>query len=207
MSDTATKPQEVLVSLAASTADPGPLGLAGFALTTFVLSVFNAGILNGALQGVVLPIALFYGGLAQLLAGLQEYKKGNTFGATAFTSYGAFWMSFAAFVHIIVPEMIAAKTPNINEAVGLFLLAWTLFTIYMMIGSFATNGALAALFVVLEITFVLLTWGNFANNASIIKLGGYLGIIVAVMAWYASGAGVLNSVFGKVILPVWPVKK
>ena len=116
-------------------------------------------------------------------------------------------MSFAAFVHIIVPEMIAAKTPNINEAVGLFLLAWTLFTIYMMIGSFATNGALAALFVVLEITFVLLTWGNFANNASIIKLGGYLGIIVAVMAWYASGAGVLNSVFGKVILPVWPVKK
>ena len=207
MSDTATKPQEVLVSLAASTADPGPLGLAGFALTTFCLSVFNAGILNGALQGVVLPMALFYGGLAQLLAGLQEYKKGNTCGATAFTSYGAFWMSFAAFVHIIVPEMIAAKTPNINEAVGLFLLAWTLFTIYMMIGSFATNGALAALFVVLEITFVLLTWGNFANNASIIKLGGYLGIIVAVMAWYASGAGVLNSVFGKVILPVWPVKK
>ena len=90
MSDTATKPQEVLVSLAASTADPGPLGLAGFALTTFCLSVFNAGILNGALQGVVLPMALFYGGLAQLLAGLQEYKKGNTFGATAFTSYGAF---------------------------------------------------------------------------------------------------------------------
>ena len=207
MSDTATKPQEVLVSLAASTADPGPLGLAGFALTTFCLSVFNAGILNGALQGVVLPIALFYGGLAQLLAGLQEYKKGNTFGATAFTSYGAFWMSFAAFVHIIVPEMIAAKTPNINEAVGLFLLAWTLFTVYMMIGSFATNGALATVFVLLEITFILLTWGNFANNASMIKLGGYLGIIVAFMAWYASGAGVLNSVFGKVILPVWPMKK
>lgn len=207
MSDTATKPQEVLVSLAASTADPGPLGLAGFALTTFCLSVFNAGILNGALQGVVLPMALFYGGLAQLLAGLQEYKKGNTFGATAFTSYGAFWMSFAAFVHIIVPEMIAAKTPNINEAVGLFLLAWTLFTVYMMIGSFATNGALATTFVLLEITFILLTWGNFANSASMIKIGGYLGIIVALLAWYTSAAGVLSSVYGKIILPVWPVKK
>jgi succinate-acetate transporter protein len=207
MSDTATKPQEVLVSLAASTADPGPLGLAAFALTTFCLSVFNAGILNGALEGVVLPLALFYGGLAQLVAGIQEFKKGNTFGATVFSSYGAFWISFAAFVHVIVPEMAAAKTPNINEAVGLFLLAWTLFTIYIMIGSFAINGALAALLVVLEITFILLTWGNFANSTSIIKIGGYLGIIVAMMAWYCSAAGLLNSVFGKVILPVWPVKK
>ena len=207
MSDTATKPQEVLVSLAASTADPGPLGLAAFALTTFCLSVFNAGILSGTLEGIVLPLALFYGGIAQLLAGVQEFKKGNTFGATVFTSYGAFWMSFAAFVHIIVPEMVAAKTPNINEAVGLFLLAWTLFTIYIMIGSFAINGALAALLVVLEITFILLTWGNFANNASLIKLGGYLGIIVAIMAWYCSAAGVLSSVYGKIILPVWPVKK
>ncbi len=154
-----------------------------------------------------MPLALFYGGIAQLVAGIQEFKKGNTFGATVFTSYGAFWMAFAAFVHVIVPEMVAAKTPNINEAVGLFLLAWTLFTIYIMIGSFAINGALAALLVVLEITFILLTWGNFANNLSIIKLGGYLGIIVAIMAWYCSAAGLLASVFGKIILPVWPVKK
>ncbi len=207
MSDTAVKPQEVVVSSVANTADPGPLGLAGFALTTFCLSVFNAGILNADLQGVVLPLALFYGGLGQLLAGMWEFKKNNTFGAVAFTSYGAFWMSFAGFVYLIVPKLVEAKATNINEAVGLFLLAWTIFTLYMTIASFGVNGAVNAVFIVLFVTFVFLTIGNFANNASMVKVGGYLGILTALLAWYTSFAGVANATFGRVVAPVFPKKR
>ena len=176
-------------------ADPGPLGLAAFATTTFVLSLVNAGDIV-----VVLPIALMYGGVAQLLAGMWEFKRNNTFGAVAFTSYGAFWISF----YFLATKFLKGAPA---DAVGVFLLAWTIFTLYMVIGSFATNGALAALFVVLEVTFIFLTWGNFANSTSIVKIGGYLGIITAIIAWYASMATVVNPTFGKTIFPTFPFKK
>ena len=189
----------------ASIADPGPLGLAGFAMTTFVLSVFNANIIgNHALETVVLPFALFYGGIAQLLAGMWEFKKNNTFGALAFTSYGAFWMAFAAYVKFVAGGLPAAQA---HEATGLFLLAWTVFTMYMLVAALRTTGVIAAVFAVLFVTFVLLTIGNLGSHPSIIKAGGWLGLITAAVAWYGSMAGVTNATWGRTVLPTWPARK
>ena len=128
-------------------ADPGPLGLAGFAMTTFILSVFNAHILDASLEAVVLPVALFYGGIAQVLAGMWEFKKNNTFGALAFTSYGAFWLSFAALVKFIAAGLPPATA---HQAVGLYLLSWTIFTLYMTIASAKTSGAVFGVFIILS---------------------------------------------------------
>lgn len=186
----------------AAIADPGPLGLAAFALTTFCLSVFNAGIIGDkALEAVVLPIALFYGGFAQVLAGMWEFKKGNTFGALAFTSYGAFWLSFAAFVKFTAPDLPAAHA---YQAVGLFLLAWTIFTAYMTVAAVKVNGAVLAVFVALTATFVALTVGALAKSTGVTHLGGYLGLLTAALAWYTSFAGVTNSTWGRTVLPTFP---
>ena len=185
---------------AAPIADPGPLGLAAFALTTFVLSTFNAGILPKTVEAVVLPLALFYGGFAQVLAGMWEVKKGNTFGALAFTSYGAFWLSFAALVKFVAGDLPAADA---EKGIGVFLLAWTIFTLYMTLASLRTSGILIAVFVTLSITFIALTVGAFAGNSSISTLGGYLGLLTALEAWYASAAGVTASTFGRPVLPTW----
>ena len=181
-------------------ADPGPLGLAAFATTTFVLSVFNAGLLSSDLEAVVLPLALFYGGLAQLLAGMWEFRNANTFGALAFSSYGAFWLSFAAYVKFIAPGLPAASA---SAATGLFLLAWTIFTAYMMIAALRVNGAVAAVLVALFLTFLLLTIAELAGASAIGKVGGWVGIITALLAWYASAAGVINSTWKRAVLPVW----
>ena len=192
-------------SLPEGIADPGPLGLAGFALTTFVLSVFNAKLVgNAKLVDVVLPIALFYGGIAQFLAGMWEFRKNNTFGALAFTSYGAFWMSLAAYDKFVVPDLPAADA---HTASGIFLGAWTIFTLYMWVASLRTNAAVAAVFTVLLVTFTLLTFGAFNPDTSLTEVGGYFGIATAVLAWYASFAGVANSTWGKTLLPIYPLKK
>jgi succinate-acetate transporter protein len=171
-------------------ADPGPLGLAGFAMTTFVLSCVNAGLVAKAIEPVVLPLALFYGGLVQLLAGMWEFRKANTFGALAFTSYGAFWLSFAAYVKFIAPALPAATTAS---ATGLFLLAWTIFTAYMTVASLRVSGLIAAVFVALLATFIFLTIGTYSGAAAITHIGGYLGIVTAALAWYASFTGVTNA--------------
>jgi succinate-acetate transporter protein len=189
----------------ASIADPGPLGLAGFAMTTFLLSVFNANIIgNQKLGAVVLPIALFYGGIAQLLAGMWEFKKNNTFGALAFTSYGAFWLAFAAYVKYVAGGLPANQA---HEATGLFLLAWTIFTFYMVIGSLRTTGVIAAIFVVLFVAFVLLTIGQLGSHPDIYKAGGWAGLVTAALAWYGSMAGVTNATWGRTVLPTWPAHK
>jgi len=186
-------------------ADPGPLGLAAFAMTTFVLSCFNAKIItNSKLEAVVLPLALFYGGLAQLLAGMWEFKKGNTFGATAFASFGAFWLSFAAYVKFVVPGI--ESQPDVNKATGLFLLAWAIFTAYMFTASLRVSGAVALVFALLTATFILLTIGAFQKDTSITKIGGYLGLATAAAAWYASWAGVLNDTWKRTVLPVFAAK-
>lgn len=181
-------------------ADPGPLGLAAFATTTFVLSVFNAGILPKSLESVVLPIALFYGGFAQLLAGMWEFRKANTFGAVAFTSYGAFWLSFAAYVEFVAP---ALPESGAATATGLFLLAWTIFTAYMTVASLRVSGAVAAVFVVLLATLVLLTAAELSGIPALGTVGGVLGLITALLAWYASGAGVINATWGRTVLPTF----
>src|SRR3954462_2353830 len=141
------------VAAAPTIANPGPLGLAAFALTTFVLSMFNSGLGSDRGEPVVLGLALFYGGVAQFAAGMWEFRTGNTFGATAFTSYGAFWLSFWAFVEFFEKDVPKADA---GHAVGLYLIAWGIFTAYMTVASLRTTGAVAIVFVLLTITFLVL---------------------------------------------------
>jgi succinate-acetate transporter protein len=180
-------------------ADPGPLGLAAFALTTFILSMFNAGLVSHAAEPVVLGVALAYGGLAQLLAGMWEFRTGNTFGAVAFTSFGGFWLSFWAFVTFFAGEIPPA---NVGAAVGLYLIAWGIFTAYMFVASLRTTVAVAVVFGLLTVTFFLLGIGNANESEGLIEAGGWFGLATAVAAWYASFAAVTNSTFGRTVLPV-----
>jgi succinate-acetate transporter protein len=186
----------------AGIADPGPLGLAGFAGTTFFLSAINTGLLPATVTGAVLGLALFYGGLAQLLAGMWEFVKGNTFGATAFSSFGAFWLSYWFLVNHVLGGLKA--TPgDIGDAIGVFLLVWTIFTAYMTVAATRVSLAVLAVFAALTLTFLFLTLGAFGHE-SLTKFGGWLGFLTAVLAWYASFAGVTNSTFKRIVLPVFP---
>jgi succinate-acetate transporter protein len=183
-------------------ADPGPLGLAGFALTTFVLSMFNAGLVSKTAEPVVLGVALAYGGIAQLLAGMWEFRTGNTFGAVAFTSFGAFWISFWALVTFFVKDIPPAE---VGAALGLYLISWGIFTSYMFVASLRTTAAIALVFVLLAATFFLLGIGNANESEGLIEVGGWCGLATAVAAWYASFAAVTNSTFGRTVLPVKPL--
>ena len=201
-------------------ADPGPLGLAAFAGTTFVLSLINAGLVGdktlvgGGLLPLVGALALAYGGIAQLLAGLWEFRTGNTFGAVAFCSYGAFWISFFLIVQLGVPGVVADKGGGVLfSGLGLYLWMWGIFTTYMFVASLRTTGAVALVFLLLAITFIVLGIGNssLAGTTNVtngtIKLGGYIGIATAIAAWYASFAAVVNSTFGRVLAPVFPLRR
>ena len=185
-------------------ADPAPLGVAAFALTTFVLSFFNAGIVSDSGEPVVLGLALAYGGIAQVLAGMWEFKNNNTFGATAFTSYGAFWLSLWAF-----DQFFAADVPQatLGDALGLYLIAWGIFTTYMLVASLRTTLAVSAVFLLLAITYALLGIGEWAGVDGLVKAGGWVGIATAAAAWYASFAGVTNSTFGRPVLPVRALRR
>ena len=185
-------------------ADPGPLGLAAFAMTTFVLSMFNADLVSRSGEAVVFGLALAYGGIAQVLAGMWEFRTGNTFGAVAFTSYGAFWISFWAFVQFYASSVPAADA---GHAVGLYLIAWGIFTAYMFIASLRTTGAIALVFILLAVTYFLLGIGNANASDSLIKAGGWVGLATAIAAWYASFAAVTNATFGRLVLPVIPLKR
>jgi succinate-acetate transporter protein len=189
---------------AASIADPAPLGLAAFALTTFVLSMFNADLVDRRSLPVVLGLALAYGGGAQLLAGMWEFRKGNTFGATAFSSYGAFWISYWAYVTFFAKDVPAAQA---GSAAGLFLIAWGIFTTYMWLASLRTTAAVSLVFLLLAVTFIVLGIGEAGGNDSVVKLGGWLGLATAVAAWYASFAGVTNFTFKREVLPVRPLRQ
>lgn len=182
-------------------ADPGPLGLAAFALTTFVLSVFNAGLLDKSLEPVVLPLALFYGGLGQLLAGMWEFRKANTFGAVAFSSYGAFWLSFAAYVKFIAPGLGSQA----DHATGLYLLAWGIFTAYMTVAALRVNVSVLLVFIALTLTFFVLTFAEYSGAKGVAHTGGWLGLITAALAWYGSLAGVVNSTWKRTVVPVVPL--
>jgi len=196
---------DVMASAGWTPANPGPLGLFGFAATTFVLSMINANLVGPRSGAVVLPLAIAYGGLAQLLAGMWEFRTGNTFGAVAFTSYGAFWIS----VYVLLKLPALAVT---HSGFSLYLYAWTIFTFLMLIATLRTNGALVAVFLVLAITFLLLAIGNAnlvglqATNGTI-KIGGWLGILTAILAWYTGLAGLLSSTFGREVLPVFPLNR
>jgi succinate-acetate transporter protein len=186
-------------------ANPAPLGLCAFALTTFVLSSLNAGWFPAGATNIVVGLALFYGGFVQILAGMWEFKTGNTFGATAFSSYGAFWMALGI---IFVPGsgiLAAIPATDLHPALGLFLLAWTIFTGVMFLGTFRTNVALITVFGFLFLTFLLLTLGELGTSASMHQLGGYLGVLTAILAFYTALANLLNSGKSAFKLPVGPI--
>jgi succinate-acetate transporter protein len=184
-----------------SVADPAPLGLAAFAMTTFALSVGNAKIWGPGADAAV-ALALVYGGAVQLFAGMWEFVRKNTFGALAFSSYGAFWIAYYVFGKFVAGGIPAADVP---QAVGVFLLGWTIFTFYMVIPSLRVSAAVAAVFILLTITFVLLTIGAFRSNPTVTEWGGYFGIATAAVAWYASFAGVVNETFKKALIPTIPL--
>jgi succinate-acetate transporter protein len=192
---------EVMEIRESSIADPGPLGLAGFALATFILSMSNAQLVPAALGALFVPVALFYGGLAQLLAGMWEFKKNNTFGAVAFTTYGSFWIGLGTLV-ILETVKILNFGASAHAAVGLYLIGFTIFNTYMWIGTFRINNALVAVFTFLEITFILLVLAEFGFISSV--PGGIFGLITAACAWYASAAAILNPLYGRVVLPIGP---
>jgi uncharacterized protein len=194
---------ETAAAVAWTPADPAPLGLAAFAMTTFVLSMFNSNLVNGKGLPVVLGLALAYGGIAQLLAGMWEFRTGNTFGAVAFTSFGAFWLSFWAL------EVFYAKDlgGNAGHAVGVYLWAWAIFTAYMTVAALRVSGAVLLVFVLLTATFILLAIGASGAHLTVTHWGGYVGLATAAAAWYASFAAVVNSTFGRVVMPVMPLRR
>jgi succinate-acetate transporter protein len=192
---------EPLALAAWKPADPGPLGLGAFAMTTFVLSMFNSNLVSGKGLPVVFGLALAYGGIVQLLAGLWEFRTGNTFGAVAFCSFGAFWISFWA-LNVFYAKDIGG---NVGHAVGVYLWAWAIFTAYMTVAALRVSGAVLLVFVLLTITFVLLAIGADGAHETVTHWGGYLGLATAAAAWYASFAAVTNSTFGRTVLPVMPL--
>ncbi|HVB76399.1 MAG TPA: acetate uptake transporter [Candidatus Nitrosotalea sp.] len=178
-------------------ANPAALGLGGFALTTFVLSTHNAGL---APDLTWVGLAFFYGGLAQFCAGMWEFKAGNTFGATAFSTYGGFWMSLATFIVLVLAGKVAAK--DLTTDLGWFLLSFAIFNTYMTVWSLRVNMSVFLVFIFLEVTEILLFLGFFSASTGLIQLGGWFGIITALVAWYASAAVVANSLRATPILPV-----
>ena len=195
--------QDAVVSPQASTsppfADPAALGLGAFAMTTFVLSVINAGLIPKAVEPVVLGLALFYGGMAQFAAGIWEFANRNVFGATAFCSYGAFWLSFWFLSQFSAGSLPAADA---GKAVGLYLLGWAIFTAYMTVSAWRVSMGVFAVFVFLTLTFIALFLGAFFGAAGLSMLGGWLGIVTALIAWYCSLAVVANSTYKRTVLPV-----
>jgi len=200
LSDTTSSSPDTHVP-GAHIADPAPLGLAAFALTTFVLSTVNAGWLPETLTPVVFGLALAYGGIAQFAAGLWEFAKGNTFGATAFCSYAGFWVSYWWLTGHNAAQLPAADA---HKGIGMYLLAWGIFTAYMSVAATRVNLAVLTVFVLLTITFLLLAWGEFATSTGITKTGGYAGLLTALAAWYASFAGVTAFTWKRQIAPIGP---
>jgi succinate-acetate transporter protein len=186
MSNTGTQP---------TFANPAPLGLAGFALTTWLLSMINAGWFSGDAMNMVLAVALAYGGTVQMIAGAMEMPRGNTFGATAFLSYGAFWWSFALFV-----LFLHDKVPG--TFVGWYLFMWGVFTLYMWVATFPAARALQLVFLALWITFFLLAAGEWTGMSALHVAGGYGGLITAVMAFYLSAAEIINETHKRTVLPI-----
>ncbi|TDD63598.1 hypothetical protein E1293_42905 [Actinomadura darangshiensis] len=178
-------------------ADPAPLGLAAFALTTFLLSAKNAGWTDGT--DAWLGYALAYGGLVQLLAGMWEFRNRNVFGSTAFSSYGGFWIGLGLYVILVAGDTTPAQEAN---DLGWILLAFAIFNTYMMLWATQVNQAVLAVFVTLEATEIILFIGQFSTSESTIKIGGYIGVLTAICAWYASAAGVINGMMGRTFLGV-----
>jgi uncharacterized protein len=192
--------ESTLAAPASPAADPAPLGLAAFALTTFLLSSANAGWMTHATGSSWLGYAFAYGGLCQLLAGMWEFRNRNVFGATAFSTYGGFWIGLGLWALLVAPK--AASPAAADHDIGWILLAFAIFNTYMLIASTGVNAAVFTVFLTLEATEIILFAGNFAGNTNVVKAGGYVGILTALVAWYTSSAGVMNGLRGRAVFPV-----
>ena len=190
--------QDIAIKETPSVADPAPLGLAAFALTTFLLSAYNAGWTKGTVA--FLGFALAYGGIAQLLAGMWEFRNRNVFGATAFGTYGAFWIGVAVYFLLVVPQFKPTSV-ELNNDLGWIAVAFVIFNTYMMLWSLFVSRAVFLVFLTLEVTFILLAIGNFSNHTGLVKAGGIAGVVTAAAAWYASSAGVINGMAARKVLP------
>jgi len=178
-------------------ANPAALGLGGFALSTFILNLVNSGLVAGESLGIVMPVAIAYGGIAQFMAGMWEFRRNNIFGATAFSSFGAFWIGLATFFFFDWANII----PDVpKEGLAIVLIAWGIYTFYSTIASLKEPKAVTWVFITLTILFFLLAWGEF--NPTVAKIAGYEGLLCALIAWYTSAGVLINSMFGRTVLPL-----
>ena len=182
-----------------TTANPAPLGLLGFGMTTVLLNIHNAGFFE--LNAMIMGMGIFMGGIAQIFAGLQEWKKNNTFGATAFTAYGSFWLSLVA-LWLIPKTSFGAEYKSSEVAVGFYLLMWGVFTLFMFLGTLKINLTLQIIFFSLTVLFFLLAASDFTGNKSIRVFAGWVGIFCGLSAFYGCVAQVLNEVYGRTVLPI-----
>ena len=208
--DVAPAPDPTVRPVGWTPADPGPLGLAAFAATTFMLSMINSDLVVAPVAlAALLSLALAYGGIAQLIAGIWEFRTGNTFGAVAFCSYGAFWISF---FFLVQSPLKGVPLKEVHSAVGLYLWTWAIFTA-LHVHRFAADDGRGRAGVPAADDHVHRSWRSATRRwpapcrrtNSTIKLGGYLGLVTAIAAWYAAFAAVLNSTFGRELLPVFPL--
>ena len=192
----------ITATLRDATGNPGPLGLMAFGMTTVLLNIHNAGIFE--MNAMILAVGVFYGGIAQVIAGIMEWKKNSTFGMTAFLSYGMFWLSLVGL--IVFPKWMGVEAPS-ETAMAYYLLAWGVFSGLMFVATLRINRSLQTVFLSLTILFLLLAIGEWTGNATITKIAGWEGIFVGLSAVYGSIAQVWNELYGRVVLPLGPYKK
>src|SRR6516225_9640716 len=181
-----------------------PLGLAAFAVTTFMLSMINAKLMPAAITPVVFGVALMYGGIAQLIAGVIQFRTGNTFAGVLFSTFGAFWLSLFAIAQYFLKDVPPAQ---VGHALGLFLYAFGIFTVWIFLASFRTNVVVVAALADLAVTFFVLGAGNYGGSTGLVHAGGYLGLVVAALAAYLSCAELCEAAYKRAVLPVWPLAK
>lgn len=186
-------------SIKDTTANPAPLGLLGFGMTTVLLNIHNAGFFE--LNSMIMGMGIFVGGIAQIFAGLQEWKKNNTFGATAFTAYGSFWLSLVC-IWLLPKTSFGAAYASSETSMGFYLLIWGVFTLFMFFGTLKLNRTLQTVFLSLTVLFFLLAISDFTGNKSLRIFAGYEGVFCGLSAFYGSVALILNEVYGKVVLPM-----
>jgi uncharacterized protein len=203
--DTAVQPSTISAPTP-GIADPGPLGLAAFALTTFLLSAANARWMSHATGNAFLGYALAYGGLCQLLAGMWEFRNRNVFGATGFATYGGFWIGLYFWFVVVAAKAPPSAAAAVNRDVGWILVAFAIFNAYMVLMSTQVSLAVFGVFLTLEATEIIVAIGKFHQGTApftgIVQVGGYVGMVTALVAWYTSAAGVANGMGGRIKLPV-----
>jgi succinate-acetate transporter protein len=185
-------------------ADPGAWAVTAFATTSFMLGMYNSGLLNSAGAPIVIPAAFFFGGLIQIIVAIMEISRGNLFGAVVFGSYGPFWVIYAAIVSLYATSIPAAQ---LNSAVTLFLAMWAVLSFIFFIASFRTDAVLVVIIGLIFIGLVLLAIGAGASQPNLTKAGGWVTLAFAVLAWYHAAGDIIAATFGRKVLPVWPLKK